>query len=351
MQFQESLSEACGESRCGIGDTALCTCKLSCKSGQEVVLCLLRSQDGYRRKYAECVCGKEDNFFCGRSGGNRTYDLLDVVDRIGNTGVLGNALIIEIDLAVSVYGNVLKESVAFDGIVDIRLGFFVKVDNLCIASAFEVEDTVVVPAMLVVADQETLGICGQGSLAGSGKTEEDSGVLAVHICVCGAVHGSDALQRQIVVHHGEHTFLHFSAVPCVQDNLLAACDVEYNGCLGVQSQLFVVLNFGLGRVVYNEIRLEVLQFFLCGDDEHVFNEMSLPCYFHDETDRHAGVGVGAAECVYYEKSLVGELLESDILNSVPCLNRSRMVVVLVFVGCPPYSVLGILVHNDEFVFR
>ena len=116
-------------------------------------------------------------------------------------------------------------------------------------------------------------------------------------------------------------------------------------------QLFVVLNFGLGRVVYNEIRLEVLQFFLCGDDEHVLNEMSLPCNFHDETDRHAGVGVGAAECVYYEKSLVGEFLKSDIFNSVPCLNGSRMVVVLVFIGCPPYSVLGILVHNDEFVFR
>ena len=110
MQFKESLSEACGESRCGLGDTALCTRKLSCKSGQEVVLCLLRSQDGYRRKYAECVCGKEDNFFCGRSGGNRTYNLLDVVDRIGNTGVLGNALIVEIDLAVSVYGNVLKDA-------------------------------------------------------------------------------------------------------------------------------------------------------------------------------------------------------------------------------------------------
>ena len=50
----------------------------------------------------------------------------------------------------------------------------------------------------------------------------DRCVFTVHICVCGAVHGSDALQRQIVVHHGEHTFFHFSAVPCIDDNLLTA---------------------------------------------------------------------------------------------------------------------------------
>ena len=48
-----------------------------------------------------------------------------------------------------------KKSVASDRIVDVRLGLFVKVDNLCVASALEVEDTVVIPAMLVITDQET----------------------------------------------------------------------------------------------------------------------------------------------------------------------------------------------------
>ena len=34
------------------------------------------------------------------------------------------------------------------------------------------------------------------------------------------VHGSDAFKWEIVVHHREHTFLHLSTVPCIDDNLL-----------------------------------------------------------------------------------------------------------------------------------
>ena len=89
--------------------------------------------------------------------------------------------------------------------------------------------------MLVITDQKTLRICGKCCLTCSGKTEEDCCVLSVKVCVCRAVHGSDALQRQIVVHHGEHTFLHLSAVPCINDNLLTACNVEHYSCLRVKS--------------------------------------------------------------------------------------------------------------------
>ena len=131
-----------------------------------------------------------------------------MVDRIRYTGILGYALISEIDLSVFVKSNVLKKSVTSDCIVDIRLRLFIKVDNFCIASALEVEYSVVIPAVLVITDQKTFRVGRQSSLTSSGKSEEDSGVLSIHICVCRAVHGSDALQRQIIVHHGEHTFLH-----------------------------------------------------------------------------------------------------------------------------------------------
>ena len=166
--------------------------------------------------------------------------------------------------------------------------------------------------MFVITDEETFRICGKCCLTCSGKTEEDSCVLTVHICVRGAVHRSDALQRQIVVHHREHTFLHLSAVPCIDDNLLTAGDVEGNSCLGVQAQFFIVLNFCFGSIVNDEIRLEIFQFFLCRDDEHVLYKMCLPCYFHDETDSHTGIFVSAAECVNYEQSLVGQLFLCNI---------------------------------------
>ena len=143
-----------------------------------------------------------------------------MIDRVRYTSVLGNALVSEINLAVLINSHVLKESVTSDGTVDIRFRLFVEVDDLSVATAFEVEDTVVVPAVLVVTDEETLRIGRKGGLASSRKTEEDSGVLTVLIGVCRAVHRSDTLKWEEVVHHREHTFLHLSTIPCIEDNLL-----------------------------------------------------------------------------------------------------------------------------------
>ena len=273
-----------------------------------------------------------------------------MVDRIRYTSILGNGLIVEINLAVSINGYVLKQRISLDCVVDVGLGILVQVDNLSVASTFEVEYAVVIPTVLVITDQQTLRIGRQSGLTGSGQTEEDSGVLTVHIGVCGAVHGSDTLQRQEVVHHGEHTLLHFSAVPCIHNNLLTAGNIESYTSLGIQPQLLVILNLSLGCVVNYEIRLEVLQLFLGGFDKHVGYEMSLPSYLNDKTDSHAGVLVSAAECIYNEQSLVGQLLLSDILYSSPCFLRHTMVVVLVLIGSPPYSVLGVLIFNDELIF-
>ena len=179
MQLQECLTEASGEGRGRLGNTALGTSQLSCETGQEVVLSLLRCQNRYWRKYAECICGQEDNVLSCRCGRNRTYDVLNMVDRVRYTGVLGYALISEIDLAFCIRVTFSSRAFRLDCIVDIRLGLLVQVDNLCVAAAFEVEYAVVIPAVLVITDQQTLRVCGQGGLTGSGKTEEDSGVLTV----------------------------------------------------------------------------------------------------------------------------------------------------------------------------
>ena len=189
--------------------------------------------------------------------------------------------------------------------------------------------------MLVVADRQALGVGGQGGLAGAGQTEEDGGVLALLIGVGRAVHGSDALQRQEVVHHGEHALLHLAAVPGVDDDLLLAGDVEHNSSLRVQAQLLVVLDLGLGCVVNNEIRLEVCQLLSGGLDEHVGHEVCLPGHFHDETNGHAGVLVGTAEGIDHVQALVGQLLLCDLLDGIPGFLRSGVVVVLVCVAGPP----------------
>ena len=349
MQLEEGLAEAGREGRGGLGDAALGAGQLRGEAGQEVVLGLLRGQDADRGQNAERISRQEDDILGSRCGGNRANDVLDVVDGVRNAGVLGDGLVSEVDLALGIQRDILQQRVALDGIVDVRLGVLVKVDDLGVAAALEVEDAVIVPAVLVVADQQALRVGGQSGLAGAGQTEEDGSVLALLIGVGRAVHGGHALQRQEVVHHGEHTLLHLAAVPGVDDDLLLAGDVEGNAGLAVQAQLLVVLDLSLGSVVNNEVRLKISQLLSGGLDKHVGDKVCLPGHLHDEADSHAGVLVGAAEGIDNEQALVAQLLLGDVLNGSPSGLGHGVVVVLVLVAGPPNGVLGVLVHDDVLV--
>ena len=230
VQLEECLTEASRESRSWLCDTTLCSSELSCEAREEVVLSLCRCEDRNWREHTECISREEDNILSSRS--RRTWlDVVDMVDRVRNTSVLSNLLVSEIDLAFSVNSYVLKESVTLDSAVDVRLVFLREVDNLSIATTFEVEYAVIVPSVLVITDKATLRVCRESGLTSTRETEEDSCVLTVHVTVSRAVHRSDALEREVVVHHREHTLLHLTTVPCVDDNLLAACHVECDASL------------------------------------------------------------------------------------------------------------------------
>ena len=107
----------------------------------------------------------------------------------------------------------------------------------------------------------------------------------------------------------------------------------------------------LRGVVDDEVRLEVGEVDFRGTDEHVLDEVGLPCYFHDEAYSHAGVLVGAAVAVDDIELLAGELVDGDFLDSFPSLFGDGFVVVGIFFGCPPYFVFGVCVKHDELVFR
>ena len=102
MQLQEGLAEAGGEGRGGLGDAALGAGQLRGEAGQEVVLGLLGGQDADRGQNAERISRQEDDVLGCRCGGNRANDVLDVVDGVGNAGVLGDGLVGEVDLALGV---------------------------------------------------------------------------------------------------------------------------------------------------------------------------------------------------------------------------------------------------------
>ena len=83
----------------------------------------------------------------------------DGLERIGAAGVLGEAVVVEVGHAGHrVEDHVLEHGAeAGGGRVDLRLGLGREVDRLGVAAALEVEDAVVRPAVLVVADQPRAG--------------------------------------------------------------------------------------------------------------------------------------------------------------------------------------------------
>ena len=164
------------------------------------------------------------------------------------------------------------------------------------------------------------------------------------------MHRRDAFKRKVIVHHREHTFLHFAAVPGVYDNLFAAGDVEHNRRFAVKTEFLVIFDLGFRRVVYDEVGLEVFKFFGVRFDEHVGYEVSLPRDFHYETDSHTRVFVRAAESVHDEQAFIGKFFNRKVFDGSPRLFGCGVVIVLVALGSPPYGVFGVVVHNDEFIF-
>ena len=153
-----------------------------------------------------------------------------------------------------------------------------------------------------------------------------------------------------VVHHREHTFLHFTAIPCVDDNLLAGCEVEHNCGFAVEAEFLIVGKFSLGSVVNDEVGSEVGEFFGSGANEHVGHEVSLPCHFHDEAHCHAGVLVGAAETVYNIEFLPESSSMARVLQAFQASSLARLCCRWDIRGSPPYGVFALFVENDEFVF-
>ena len=67
--------------------------------------------------------------------------------------------------------HVLEHRAEADGLVDLRLGAGREADDLGVAAALEVEDAVVGPAVLVVADEAAGRVGAERGLAGAGEAE------------------------------------------------------------------------------------------------------------------------------------------------------------------------------------
>ena len=162
VQQQEGCAETGGEGRLRGHDAALGAGQLGGVAAQVVVHGLLLVEDGDGRQHAESVGREEDDLARVRAAGNRTHDVVDVVNRVGDTGVLGLLGGVEVDIAFRIHNEVLQQRIATDGVEDVGLFLLTEVDALRVAAALEVEDAVVVPAVLVVADEGAVRVGGEG---------------------------------------------------------------------------------------------------------------------------------------------------------------------------------------------
>ena len=82
----------------------------------------------------------------------RNQGIVDVFQRVGSPCVLGDASIKVIDFSSAfLEGDVLHNCTKLDSVVDLGLLFRVEVYALCIAAAFDVENTAVGPYVFVVS--------------------------------------------------------------------------------------------------------------------------------------------------------------------------------------------------------
>jgi len=116
-----------------------------------------RRQGTDRRQHAKCVTSQE-NDVCRVAGHARDLRASDKLYGIGTARVLRDARIREVYRMILFEYHVFEYGTEAQGLENVGLRLGSKVDGFRIAAAFDVEDSLFTPAMLVVTDQVALGV-------------------------------------------------------------------------------------------------------------------------------------------------------------------------------------------------
>jgi len=266
----------------------------------------------------------------------------DEVQRIGATGVFGARGVVEVGHAGFIKDDVLEHGAeALGGRVDFRLGFGRQADGLGVAAAFEVENAVFAPTMLVVADQRALRVGRKRGLTGTGKAEED-GRVTLRADIGRAVHRHDTLGRQHVIECREDRLLHFAGVGRAADQNDAVGEVAGDdrfrtaavaGRIGAEAR----------QVDDGQLGLEVVKRRTLRTDQQVTDEQRMPGKLGDDTGRQLVLGIGATDQVLDEQVPAGRMGQHILVQDAEMLGRHGLVVV------PPDFAIGMNVADDELV--
>jgi hypothetical protein len=265
----------------------------------------------------------EENDVAGMIG-RQTWNLgvRNVLDGIGTTGVLSQGWIIVIDYtSLGVEDDVLEDGTKLDGVEDIGLFLSWETNALGVAlklsviftpecvrktySTLDIENAVITPAVLVVANQSTVRISWQRGFASSWKTKENSDIAILAFIGRGVESQNIVLDWHLIEENGKNTLLHLASVLGTEDNHFFIGEID--GDRGSRGHTFGI---SVGReragIINGVVWVEVLKIFPFRADKHVAHEKSV-------------VGTSADNSDLDPVFLVPSCKTVDDVNSVSCV--------------------------------
>ena len=185
--------------------------------------------------------------------------------------------------------------------------------------------------MLVVTDQATVGIGGQGGFAGTGQAEEHGGLAGGGVDVGRAVHGENAvLDGEQIAHGREDALLDLAGISGAGDDDALGVEVEHDRRVAVHAVDFLAGGVAGGREDRDVRTAEVAQLVLGGMNQQLANKKRLAGALANNKD-FSGVGaVGAGKGADNKdlairkvggdvaiEALVGLDVDGSVLGAVP----------------------------------
>jgi len=190
VEDDEGSRVAGGEGGDGLEDAVFSSGGLGGVAGKEVVGSLLRGELGDGREDTKGIASEHDDV-----AGLAVYETGDLsvgdeLDGVGAASVFGDADIVVVgNTGDGVVDDVLEDGTEADGVEDFRLLLGRQVDRLGVASTFDVEDALIRPDVLIVTNEESVGVRGEGGLSGTRETEEKGNITSFFADVSRGVEG------------------------------------------------------------------------------------------------------------------------------------------------------------------
>ena len=346
MPHQKGGAEAGRERSLRLGHAHLGTGHFGRVAADEVVHRLFGRQAGHRRQHTEGIVGQKDDIArVAAHAGN--LGVLDELDGVGGAGVLRDGGVGVVHLArFRIVDDVFEHGSEPDRVVDLRLAFGRKVDHLGVAAPLDVEDALVRPAVLVVADQAALGIGRKRRFACARQPEEQRHV-AVRSFVGRAVHREHTAQRHQVVHHGKDAFFHLAGVLRAEDHYLAPLKREIDARLRGHVR-GVAIGRETPRVEDHVVRLaELGQLLAGGANQHVVHEEGMVGALADHPHLDPVLGIPAGKAVDHVEPFPG----IQVVEGPLAVDQERVLVERNVDGAPPDVFLAFRVFDDALVGR